>query len=80
MAQGQSPKVADVAKEALVSRATAYRFFSSDEALIAEAAVEVRTPTAKQLFDGRYVARSRGKAAQGERPHARLSCGRIKRR
>ena len=52
MAQGQSPKVADVAKEALVSRATAYRFFSSDEALIAEAAIEVRTPTAKQLFDG----------------------------
>jgi AcrR family transcriptional regulator len=52
MAQGQMPKVADVAKEALVSRATAYRFFSSDEALIAEAAIEVRTPTAKQLFTG----------------------------
>jgi AcrR family transcriptional regulator len=52
MAQGKLPKVADVAKEALVSRATAYRFFSSDEALIAEAAIEVRTPTAKQLFTG----------------------------
>lgn len=52
MAQGQVPKVVDVAKEALVSRATAYRFFSSDEALIAEAAVEVRTPTAKQFFAG----------------------------
>jgi AcrR family transcriptional regulator len=52
MAQGQLPKVADVAKEALVSRATAYRFFSSDEALIAEAAIDVRTPTATQLFEG----------------------------
>ena len=52
MAQGQLPKVADVAKEALVSRATAYRFFSSDEELIAEAAIDVRTPTARQLFEG----------------------------
>ncbi len=52
MAQGQLPKVADVAKEALVSRSTAYRFFSSDEALIAEAAIDVRTPTARQLFEG----------------------------
>jgi len=52
MAQGQLPKVADVAKEALVSRATAYRFFSSDEELIAEAAIDVRTPTATQLFEG----------------------------
>jgi AcrR family transcriptional regulator len=52
MAQGQLPKVAEVAKEALVSRATAYRFFSSDEELIAEAAIDVRTPTATQLFEG----------------------------
>jgi AcrR family transcriptional regulator len=52
MAQGQLPKVADVAKEALVSRATAYRFFSNDEELIAEAAIDVRTPTATQLFEG----------------------------
>jgi AcrR family transcriptional regulator len=52
MAQGQLPKVADVAKEASVSRATAYRFFSSDEALIAEAAIDVQTPTATQLFEG----------------------------
>ena len=52
MAQGQLPKVADVAKEALVSRATAYRFFSNDEELIAEAAIDVRTPTGTQIFDG----------------------------
>jgi AcrR family transcriptional regulator len=50
MKQGQVPKLAKVAKEAMVSRATAYRYFSSDEALIAEAALEVRTPTARQLF------------------------------
>jgi AcrR family transcriptional regulator len=52
MSQGQLPKLADVAKEAMVSRATAYRYFSSDEALIGEAALQDRTPTAGQLFAG----------------------------
>jgi AcrR family transcriptional regulator len=52
MKQGQLPKLPEVAKEAMISRATAYRYFSSDEALIAEAALQVRTPTAAQLFAG----------------------------
>jgi AcrR family transcriptional regulator len=52
MSQGQLPKLAEVAKEAMVSRATAYRYFSSDEALMGEAALEDRTPTAGQLFTG----------------------------
>jgi AcrR family transcriptional regulator len=68
MAQGHLPKVADVAKEALVSRATAYRFFSSDEALIAEAAIDVRTPTAMQLFEGDTSLDHRGKSLAREPP------------
>lgn len=50
MAKGVKPKLAEVAKEAMVSRATAYRYYSNDEALIAEAGLEMRTPTAKQIF------------------------------
>ena len=38
--QGQSPTVAEVADAALVSRATAYRYFPSQEYLLAEAALE----------------------------------------
>jgi len=52
MSQGKLPKLAEVAKEAMVSRATAYRYFSSDEALMGEAALVDRTPTAGQLFSG----------------------------
>jgi len=50
MKQGRVPKLAEVAEEAMVSRATAYRYFSSDEALITEAAIHVGTPTAEHLF------------------------------
>src|SRR5215472_13012716 len=50
MKKGRVPKVAEVAEEAMVSRATAYRYFSSDEALITEAAVHDQTPTAEHLF------------------------------
>ena len=38
--QGKSPTVAEVADAALVSRATAYRYFPSQEYLLAEAALE----------------------------------------
>ena len=38
--QGKSPTVAQVADAALVSRATAYRYFPSQEYLLAEAALE----------------------------------------
>src|ERR1700751_1453622 len=50
MQQGRIPKLAEVAEEAMVSRATAYRYFSSDEALITEAAIHGQTPTAEHLF------------------------------
>lgn len=38
--QGRSPSVEEVADAALVSRATAYRYFSSQEYLLSEAALE----------------------------------------
>lgn len=52
MKRGQVPKLAEVAEEAMVSRATAYRYFSSDEALLAEAPMDSLMPTAEDLFPG----------------------------
>lgn len=44
---GQRPSLDDVAEAALVSRATAYRYFPSIEALLLEAAVHVAAPDAE---------------------------------
>ncbi|HMQ31027.1 MAG TPA: TetR family transcriptional regulator [Chloroflexaceae bacterium] len=41
---GQAPTVAEVADAAAVSRATAYRYFPSQELLLAEAALELKVP------------------------------------
>ena len=48
--QGRKPSLEEVAKEALVSRATAYRYFPSVEALLVEASVDVAVPDARDLF------------------------------
>lgn len=48
--QGQTPTLEQVAEEALVSRATAYRYFPSLEALMLEAAVDVAVPEPAELF------------------------------
>jgi AcrR family transcriptional regulator len=50
MKQGRSPTLEEVAAEALVSRATAYRYFPSIEALLVEASVDVAVPEAAELF------------------------------
>jgi len=50
MKQGRTPTLEEVAEEALVSRATAYRHFSSVEALLVEASVDVAVPEAVALF------------------------------
>src|ERR687883_1696561 len=48
--QGQSPTVAEVADAALVSRATAYRYFPTQEYLLFEAALEsTRSDIDRQL-------------------------------
>jgi AcrR family transcriptional regulator len=44
MKEGKSPTLEEVAEEAMVSRATAYRYFSGVEALLVEAALDVAMP------------------------------------
>jgi AcrR family transcriptional regulator len=59
---GRSPSLDEIAAEALVSRATAYRYFPNVEALLAEAALDVAVPEPEVLFAGRV----------GDDPVARL--------
>jgi AcrR family transcriptional regulator len=49
---GRTPTLDEVAEEALVSRATAYRYFPSIEALLVEAALDLAVPDAAALFTG----------------------------
>jgi AcrR family transcriptional regulator len=50
MKQGRTPTLEEVAEEALVSRATAYRYFPTVEALLVEAAVDVAVPEPQAVF------------------------------
>ena len=50
MQQGRTPTLEEVAEAAMVSRATAYRYFPSVEALLVEAAVDVAVPEPRGLF------------------------------
>ncbi|MBW7837025.1 MAG: TetR/AcrR family transcriptional regulator [Sphingomonadales bacterium] len=49
--QGRQPSLEDIAEEALVSRATAYRYFPNVEALLVEASLDIAFPEADGLFD-----------------------------
>ncbi|MFP5329916.1 MAG: TetR/AcrR family transcriptional regulator [Alphaproteobacteria bacterium] len=49
---GRSPTLDEVAAEAMVSRATAYRYFPGIEALLVEAALDVAMPEGSALFAG----------------------------
>jgi AcrR family transcriptional regulator len=48
--QARKPSLEEVAAEALVSRATAYRYFPTVEALLVEAALDVAVPQPEELF------------------------------
>ncbi|HVG52330.1 MAG TPA: TetR/AcrR family transcriptional regulator [Xanthobacteraceae bacterium] len=48
--QGQTPTLEQVAEEALVSRATVYRYFPSIEAMLIEASVDIAVPEPMDLF------------------------------
>jgi len=48
--QGPKPSLEDIAEEALVSRATAYRYFPNVEALLVEAALDVEAPRVEDVF------------------------------
>jgi AcrR family transcriptional regulator len=50
MRQGRTPTLEEVAEEALVSRATAYRYFPTVDALLVEAAVDVAVPEPQAVF------------------------------
>ncbi|HWB45638.1 MAG TPA: helix-turn-helix domain-containing protein [Hyphomicrobiaceae bacterium] len=52
MKQGRNPTLEEVAEEALVSRATAYRYFPSIEALLVESSVDLAVPEPAALFEG----------------------------
>jgi AcrR family transcriptional regulator len=50
MQQGRKPSLDEVAAEAMVSRATAYRYFPDAAALLAEASLDLGVPTPEELF------------------------------
>jgi len=50
MQDGRKPTLEEVAQEALVSRATAYRYFPGIEALLIEASLDVAFPDPEELF------------------------------
>jgi AcrR family transcriptional regulator len=50
--QGGNPSLEEIAAEALVSRATAYRYFPTLEALIVEAGLDINMPEPSALFEG----------------------------
>ena len=50
MKQGQNPSLEEIADEAMVSRATAYRYFPGVEALLVEASLDIAVPDAEELF------------------------------
>lgn len=49
---GKKPTMEDVAEEALVSRATAYRYFPSLEELLVEAPINENVPSPEEIFTG----------------------------
>jgi AcrR family transcriptional regulator len=52
MKDGRVPTVAEVAEEAQISRATAYRYFPSQDTLLAEAPLDGQVPNPERLFAG----------------------------
>jgi len=50
MHQGRTPTLEEVAAEAMISRATAYRYFPGIEPLLVEAALDIAVPEPAELF------------------------------
>jgi AcrR family transcriptional regulator len=48
--QGRKPTLEDIAEEALVSRATAYRYFPNVDALLVESSLDIAIPSPDELF------------------------------
>lgn len=52
MKQGSKPSIDEIAVKAMVSRATAYRYFPTVEALLAEASVDISMLAPGEFFSG----------------------------
>lgn len=52
MKEGRTPSLEEIAEEALVSRATAYRYFPNVEALLIEAPLDLALPDEEAMFRG----------------------------
>ncbi|MDO9337376.1 MAG: TetR/AcrR family transcriptional regulator [Caulobacter sp.] len=50
MKRGAKPSLEEIAEEAMVSRATAYRYFTNLDDLLVEAAVDMSIPPASEIF------------------------------
>ena len=50
--EGLSPSVPEVAERALVSRATAYRYFPSRDAILEEVELDLQSPNEESVFGG----------------------------
>jgi len=50
MKQGHAPTIEEIAADAMVSRATVYRYFSNVDALLREASIDIAVPTPGDLF------------------------------
>src|SRR6185295_16941885 len=47
---GKTPDMDEIAREAMVSRATAYRYFPTVESILVEAPLDGAVPTAESVF------------------------------
>jgi AcrR family transcriptional regulator len=52
LGEGRTPSFDEIAEAALVSRATAYRYFPGLDALLLEAALDMAVPTPEAIFNG----------------------------
>lgn len=52
MKAGQTPTLEEIAEDAMVSRATAYRYFPGLDALLLEASLDVAVPGPDEIFGG----------------------------
>lgn len=64
---GRTPDMDDVAREAMVSRATAYRYFPTIDALLVEAPLDDAVPSPESLFAGDDSTDPADRAARAER-------------
>jgi len=74
LAEGATPQVAEVAKRAGISRATAYRYFPSQDALLLEAVVGVWAKTPEELFPADAPSDPEQRAVHAVRSYYGLAC------